>query len=138
MTFDQHEAELFLAEPHVGVFAVGTSSGPPAAVPLWYAYAPGGDVSMLMAASTRKAKLLKTRREATLVVQTVTPRVRFVSVELELTEVREPTDEDVRAIAEGYLSGPDLEAYLNFAKTNLREDRYQFRTTRWRFGDFTM
>lgn len=137
MTFDQHEAELFLAEPHVGVFAVGTPSGPPAAVPLWYAYAPGGEVSMLMAASTRKAKLLSTRRQATLVVQTVTPRVRFVSVELELTDVREPTDEDVRAIAEGYLSGADLEAYLEFAKTNLREDRYQFRTTRWRFGDFT-
>lgn len=138
MTFDRHEAELFLAEPHVGVFAVGTPSGPPAAVPLWYAYAPGGDVWMLVAPTTRKAKLLSVSRQATLVAQTVAPRTRFVSVELELTDVRPQTAADVRAMASRYLSGPALEGYVEFAAANLRENRYQFRTTRWRFNDFTM
>lgn len=138
MTFDQHEAEQFLAEPHVGVLAVEAPGGPPAAVPLWYAYARGGEIWMLMGPSTRKAKLLDVSRRATLVAQTVTPRTRFVSVDLELIGARPATDPDMRAMAERYLSGSALDAYLRFAAANLREDRYRFATTRWRFGDFSM
>lgn len=138
MTFDQHEAEMFLAEPHVGVLAVETPNGPPAAVPLWYAYTPGDEVLLLTPPTSRKAKLLAASRRATLVAQTVTPRTRYVSVELQLADVRPPTDEDVRALAARYLSGPALEGYLQFARTNLREDCYRFTTTRWRFDDLTI
>lgn len=138
MTFDQHEAELFLAEPHVGVFAVETPDGPPAAVPLWYAYTPGSDLSIMTSASTRKAKLLATSRRATLVAQTVATRTRYVSIELALLDTHPATVEEARAIAGRYLPESALEDFLRFATETLREDLYRFAITRWRFGDFTI
>lgn len=72
-------------------------------------------------------------------VQAHAPRLRFVSVELELTDHRPATDEDVRAMASRYIeAGPALEGYLEFAKANLAEDLHTFRTTRWRFADLTV
>lgn len=138
MTFDQHEAEQFLSEPHVGVFAVEAISGPPAAVPLWYSYAPGAEVLLITAPESRKARLLHRSGRATLVVQTVQPRTRYVSVELELLRSQPATDADVRAMASRYVPAEALEGYLEFAAANLREDLYRFNPTKWRFADFTV
>jgi hypothetical protein len=144
-TFDHAAAGAFLAQPHVGVLAVTAPQGPPAAVPLWYGYegageddGPGVDeLWILTPPESRKARLLEIERHATLVVQTVSPRTRFVSVELRLTGSRPGTQEDARALATRYLAGAALEGYLQFAATQLEEHRYTFRTTRWRFADLT-
>lgn len=131
------EALNFLQEPHVGVFAVATD-GAPAAVPLWYCCAPdGAQVWIHTPRGSRKARWLERGRPATLVVQTVTPRVRFVSVELELVGHRPAEAADARELAGRYLSGEALEGYLQFAEEHLTEDRYTFRTTRWRSADLT-
>lgn len=135
-TFDEPAAQAFLAEPHVGVLAVAGPGGPPAAVPLWYVYA-NNEVWILTPPGSRKAPLLEAEQQATLVVDTVTPRTRFVSVDLELTGSREATDADVRELASRYLTGDALETYLLFAAAHLQERRYTFRPTRWRFADMT-
>lgn len=127
----------FLQEAHVGVLAVATD-GAPAAVPLWFSCAPdGAQIWIHTPRDSRKARWLERGRPATLVVQTVTPRVRFVSVELELLGHRPAEAADVRELASRYLSGEALEGYLQFAEEHLTEDRYTFRTTRWRSADLT-
>lgn len=132
------EALNFLREPHVGVLAVATD-GAPAAVPLWYGCAPdGAQVWIHTPRDSRKARWLERGRPATLVVQTVTPRVRFVSVELELLGHRPADAADARELASRYLTGDALEGYLQFAAANMVEDRYTFRTTRWRSADLTI
>jgi hypothetical protein len=52
-------AEGFLAEPQVAVFAVAAPSGPPAAVPLWYCFAPGGPVWIVTPDISRKTQLVR-------------------------------------------------------------------------------
>lgn len=136
---DKAAAIEFLREPHVGVLAVATH-GAPAAVPLWHSCsADGSEVRILSDPGTRKVRWLRRGSLATLVVQTQAPRLRFVSVELELIDHRSATEEDVRAMASRCIEdGPALEGYLEFARANLAEDLHTFRTTRWRFADLTV
>ncbi|WP_151524278.1 pyridoxamine 5'-phosphate oxidase family protein [Serinicoccus kebangsaanensis] len=138
-TFDEEAARAFLAEPHVGVLAVSADGGPPAATPLWYAVEPDGAVWLVTSATTRKARLLAASGAATLVVHTVSPRTRFVSVDLELTDRAPATAKESRAIAARYLSGEALEGYLAFAAESLGpEERLTFTPTRYRYADLTM
>lgn len=138
MEFDSRAAAEFLAEPHVGVLAVASTSGPPAAVPIWYSYTVGGRVWIITSGKSRKARLLAGTGCATLVVDEVTPRTRYVSVECELVDTRPATAEDQRELAALHLSGAHLEEYLADVAANLHEEqRMTLRTTRWRFADLT-
>lgn len=138
-TPDLSAAIELLREPHVGVLAVATD-GAPAAVPLWFDCArDGSEIWLHTGPATRKARWLERGRPATLVVHTETPRMRFASLDLELTGRRPATSEDVRAMAGRYLGGDALDDYLEFAQAHLPdEDRYTFRPTRWRFADLTV
>jgi uncharacterized protein len=52
------ERQEFLAKNHVAVLSVATTDGrPPASVPIWYGYRPGGNIQINTGASARKAKL---------------------------------------------------------------------------------
>ena len=43
--FTESERQEFLAAVHVGVLSVAATDGrPPASVPIWYGYAPGGNI----------------------------------------------------------------------------------------------
>jgi hypothetical protein len=137
-TFDQTAAETFLAEPLIGTFAVAAPEGPPAAVPAWYAYTPRGEVQVITEASSRKARLLADTSCATLVVDAVEPRVRFVSVDLEVVDTRPATAGDRRALASRYLPEGALEGYLAFAEAQLLDEVIvTLRPTRWRYADLT-
>jgi hypothetical protein len=138
MEFDERAAAEFLAEPHVGIFAVASRSGPPAAVPLWYSYAVGGQLWIVTEAQSRKMRLLARTGCATLVVDEVAPRTRYVSVDCALIDVRPATAADRRELASRYLSGSALEEYLVFAAANIPdEQRVTLEPTRWRFADLT-
>jgi nitroimidazol reductase NimA-like FMN-containing flavoprotein (pyridoxamine 5'-phosphate oxidase superfamily) len=51
--------EEFLAEVRVGVLAVAGEDGAgPLAVPIWYAYEPGGAVSLTTSPGSRKARAI--------------------------------------------------------------------------------
>lgn len=139
MVFDERAAAEFLAEPHVGVFAVASGSGPPAAVPLWYSYTVGGHVWIVTEAESRKMRLLARTGCATLVVDEVAPRTRYVSVDCALVGSRPATAQDRRELASRYLSGHALEKYLAFEAANIPdEQRVTLQTTRWRFADLSL
>ena len=48
------EGEQFLADLHVGVIAVERPDRAPLAVPIWYHYEPGGELSILTSEGTLK------------------------------------------------------------------------------------
>ncbi|GAA2792588.1 hypothetical protein GCM10010533_33450 [Mycolicibacterium pallens] len=65
----ESERQEFLAAKHVAVISVAATDGrPPASVPIWYDYTPGGNIRITTGASRRKARLIKQNGALTLVV----------------------------------------------------------------------
>jgi len=100
-------AEEFLAEPHIAVLAVEADAGrPPLTVPVWYHYAPGGEVTFFTGTqgrTARKSRLLERAGRFSLNVQRAEMPYRYVTVECTLTGVeRAPTVERVHAITSRY------------------------------------
>jgi len=109
----REEREAFLAETHVGVVAIAEEGRAPLAVPVWYAYEPGGEIRFVTGPSSRKGRLLKQAARASLCVQTETAPYKYVSVEgpASVGPVKD-FERDVRQVAHRYL-GHDLgEMYL--------------------------
>jgi uncharacterized protein len=58
--FTESERQEFLAGVHVGVVSVAATDGrPPASVPIWYGYTPGGSILINTGASSRKTRLVE-------------------------------------------------------------------------------
>jgi PPOX class probable F420-dependent enzyme len=76
------EREQFLAGLHVGVLSVvaGDERGP-LAVPVWYHYQIGGQVSVITGRNSRKGRALRESGRMTLCAQDESPPYRYVSVE---------------------------------------------------------
>jgi hypothetical protein len=131
------DRELFLAEPHIAALSV--SAGPdrgPLTVPIWYQYEPGGEAWVLTEAASRKAPLIEAAGRFTLMVERVTPTVRYVSVEGPVTRVVPGTDELLLEITERYLLPEKVPAYLAFAKAELGEQvAIYLRPQRWASAD---
>ena len=103
--FTEAEREAFLAGKHVGVLSVAATDGrPPASVPIWYDYTPGGNIRINTGASRRKARLIEQAAAVTLVVQREELTYQYVVVEGTVVDVTKPSPDDVReAIAVRYL-----------------------------------
>jgi PPOX class probable F420-dependent enzyme len=103
--FSDEERQNFLADKHVGVLSVEAADGrPPASVPIWYGYAPGGDILINTGAKSRKARLIQQAGSVTLVVQREEPPYQYVVVEGTVVDVANPAPLEVRnAIAIRYL-----------------------------------
>lgn len=130
--------QLFLAEPHVATIAI---DGPraPLAVPIWYDYSPGGDLWIATGADSLKARRLRAAGGCTLVVDTVTPRTRYVSVECELQSEGAPSLANTRDLAERYLPDAQVAGFVEYAEKNLAtEARFVLRPVKWRSADLTM
>jgi uncharacterized protein len=99
------ERERFITQKHVGVLSVAAGDGrPPASVPIWYDYTPGGNIRINTGASRRKAKLIERAGVVTLVVQREEPPYQYVVVEGTVVDTTTPTPLEVReAIAIRYL-----------------------------------
>ncbi len=100
------EREQFLAGLHVGVLSVAAGDGRgPLAVPVWYDYRPGGQVSVITGRSSRKGRAIRAAGRMTLCAQDEAPPYRYVTVEGPV--VIEELDLDERlAMARRYL-GPE-------------------------------
>ncbi len=110
MTKAQREA--FLAEPRIAVVSISEAGRGPLAVPVWYAYEPGGDVRIWTGEKTRKAELLRSAGRMSLVVQDPAPPYRYVSIEGPVTIEPVQYERDVRPLAYRYF-GPEMgERYL--------------------------
>jgi nitroimidazol reductase NimA-like FMN-containing flavoprotein (pyridoxamine 5'-phosphate oxidase superfamily) len=108
VTMSVEEREAFLADLHVGVVSVSQPGRGPLTVPVWYGYTPGGMVSVITGASSRKAKLIAEAGRFSLCAQSELPPYKYVTVEGPVTSTEVPVDPDERrAEAQRYL-GPEF------------------------------
>ena len=137
-SFSETEREDFLAALHVGVLSVVASDGrPPASVPIWYDYTPGGDIRINTGASSRKARLVEQAGAVTLVVQREEPPYQYVVVEGTVVDTTKPTPLDVReAIAIRYLGEEGGRAFVQSLEGQ-ESVLFTIRPDRWLTADFS-
>jgi PPOX class probable F420-dependent enzyme len=133
------ERERFLSEKHVGVLSVAASDGrPPASVPIWYDYTPGGNIRINTGASRRKTKLIERTRVVTLVVQREELPYQYVAVEGTVVDTTTPTPLEVReAIATRYL-GEDGGREFVRRMGDYDSVLFTIRPDRWFTADFSV
>jgi PPOX class probable F420-dependent enzyme len=133
------ERQAFLADTHVAILAVAAPGRGPLAVPVWYAYEPGGDVRIVTARSSEKAALLRAAGRASLCAQTETPPYLYVSVEGPVEFGDPDFERDVRATAYRYLGQQMGEMYLAATaddRARGNEVLVRLRPERWRSVDY--
>lgn len=113
LSMTRTEREEFLAGLHVGVISIAEDGRGPLAIPIWYAYSPGGEVRIVTGADSRKLELLRRAGRFTLCAQDETPPYRYVTVEGPVVAIEPASiEEDERPLAHRYL-GPELgDAYV--------------------------
>jgi nitroimidazol reductase NimA-like FMN-containing flavoprotein (pyridoxamine 5'-phosphate oxidase superfamily) len=136
MALSVEEREAFLSEPLTATLGVlaGEERGP-LLVPLWYGYEPGGMPWILTGRHSRKAALIAEAGRFSLLVQRLTPTVRYVSVEGPVAESAAATPEHVREMAARYLSGVALEQYLASPTAVEESVVLRMRPERWTSSD---
>jgi nitroimidazol reductase NimA-like FMN-containing flavoprotein (pyridoxamine 5'-phosphate oxidase superfamily) len=140
----EQERQEFLAEPHVGVVSVASDDDrPPLAVPVWYGYRPGGNITFFTGTQGRKARKTRLIRRAgvlSLSVQREEFPYRYVTVEgTVVREDRPPSAEQMLTVARRYL--PE-EAARGFVEAELGSPGpelvlFTVRPDRWLTADFT-
>jgi hypothetical protein len=75
------EREEFLAGVHIGIVSIPRQDKGPLAVPIWYDYEPGGEVTMITNKSSIKGRLLDSAERISLCAQTETAPYSYVSIE---------------------------------------------------------
>ncbi|MEU5525009.1 pyridoxamine 5'-phosphate oxidase family protein [Streptomyces sp. NPDC093250] len=137
MALTREEREAFLAEPHVAAFAVDAEDGrAPLTVPIWYQYAPGGDVWIMTGLHSRKYRLISAAGRFSLLVDRLEPTTRYVSVEGPVIDTSPATIELLREISARYLPADKVEEYVDFAWKNHGEQVVvRMRPERWLSSD---
>jgi hypothetical protein len=132
------DRESFLAEPHIAALSVSAGQGRgPLTLPIWYQYTPGGEAWVLTEAKSRKAQLIQAAGRFTLMVDRLMPTTRYVSVEGPVTRTVPGTDELLLEITARYLPPDKVQAYIEFANTELGEQvAIYLRPQRWLTADF--
>jgi nitroimidazol reductase NimA-like FMN-containing flavoprotein (pyridoxamine 5'-phosphate oxidase superfamily) len=104
ISMTRSEREAFLAEVHVGVLSVQQDRRGPLTVPVWYTYEPGGTVTVITGAESRKGALITANGRFSLCAQDEAPPYKYVSVEGPVVEREQPVaPAERRAIARRYL-----------------------------------
>ncbi len=112
LTMTRAAAEAFLAEPRVAVLSVTEPGRGPLASPLWYRYAPGGDIAFVTPRSSRKGRLIALRTRLSLCVQQETRPYKYVSVEGPVARIDVADwQADLMGIAIRYLGEDEGRAY---------------------------
>lgn len=136
--FTETERQQFLADKHIAVLSVAATDGrPPASVPIWYDYTPGGNILVNTGAGRRKAKLIEQAGAVTLVVQREELPYQYVVVEGTVIDAATPSPLPQReAIAIRYLGeegGRAFAANMDGASSVL----FTIRPDRWLTADFS-
>ncbi|OBG34888.1 pyridoxamine 5'-phosphate oxidase family protein [Mycolicibacter heraklionensis] len=136
--FAETERQQFLADKHIAVLSVAATDGrPPASVPIWYDYTPGGDILVNTGAGRRKAKLIEQAGAVTLVVQREELPYQYVIVEGTVVNAATPAPLQQReAIAVRYLGqegGRAFAANMDGASSVL----FTIRPDRWLTADYS-
>jgi uncharacterized protein len=136
--FSETERQEFLADLHVAVLSVAATNGrPPASVPIWYDYTPGGNIRVNTGAGSRKAKLIEQAGVVTLVVQREEPPYQYVVVEGTVVDTVTPAPLDVReTIAIRYLGEEGGRGFVSSMKDSPGV-LFTIRPDRWLTADFS-
>jgi nitroimidazol reductase NimA-like FMN-containing flavoprotein (pyridoxamine 5'-phosphate oxidase superfamily) len=137
------QREEFLAGPHVGVLSVAGEAGrPPISVPTFYAYEPGGEITMFTGTQRRKPQRIDQIRNTgivTLVAQREEMPPAYVTVEAELVEIGKPTHDQMLTIARRYMPEEHAEAFVRGELDDPDNTvvLFTFRPSRWFTSDTT-
>jgi PPOX class probable F420-dependent enzyme len=136
--FSETQRQEFLAGKHVAVLSVAATDGrPPASVPMWYGYTPGGNIVVNTGVTARKTKLIEQAGVVTLVVQREEPPYQYVVVEGTVVDTTTPAPLDVReAIAKRYLGEEGGRAFVEAMKDQ-PGIVFTIRPDRWITADFS-
>ena len=137
MALTRAQREQFLAEPHIAALAIDAGEGrAPLTVPIWYQYAPGGDLWIMTGDGSRKHRLIAAAGRFSLLVERVEPTIRYVSVEGPVLDTRPGTLEDLREISARYLPAGKVDGYVDFAwKNHGAQVVVRMRPERWLTSD---
>ena len=137
----QIERELFLADVRVGILSITDEGRGPMAVPVWYGYTPGGELSVWMSKASRKVALLERAGRFSLCVQTEQTPYRYVSVEGPITSVAQTDlERDARPIARRYLGVEEGDAYVAKMAEAIASGEdlvFRMRPERWLTADYS-
>jgi len=113
LAMTKQERETFLADLHVGIISISEEGRGPLTVPIWYSYEPGGELRVVTAKTSRKARLLQHAERFSVCVQTETLPYKYVSVEGPVIAI-EPADveRDRRPLARRYLGAQRGDRYI--------------------------
>ena len=136
--FTEAERQKFLAGKHVAVLSVTAADGrPPASVPIWYDYTPGGNIRINTGAARRKAKLIERAGAVTLVVQREELPYQYVVVEGTVVDATAPSPFEVReAIAIRYLGDTGGREFAH-ALDGQQNVLFTIRPDRWFTADYS-
>jgi nitroimidazol reductase NimA-like FMN-containing flavoprotein (pyridoxamine 5'-phosphate oxidase superfamily) len=139
MTVEERQA--FLAQVHVAVVAVAGEDGrAPLAVPVWYDYRPGGEVSLITERDSRKTTLIRRAGRITLCVQGTELPYQYATAEGPITAIEDTVTVEQRwAIASRYLGPEGADAYIAHVTTGATERmvRILMRPEHWLTRDYT-
>ena len=134
------ERDAFLAEPHVGILSISQKGRGPMAVPVWYDYAPGGEVWFLTQTSSRKGKLLFAGKRISLCAQRDSSPYAYVTVEGPISTIEPYTlEDDLLPMASRYLGAEGGAAYVEGARESHAKGssvKVSFRPERWLTVDY--
>jgi hypothetical protein len=139
------QRERFLADLHVGIISIAEDGRGPLTVPIWYNYTPGGEVYVMTAKASRKARLLRRGDRISLCVQNEQRPYQYVSVEGPVTSI-EPVDleRDARPLYHRYLGieagdarVAEIAADISHTITSGNEIVVRMRPEHWLSGDYT-
>jgi len=135
----KEEREAFLAEPHVGVLSVAAEPGrAPLTTPIWYRYAPGGDVLVMTSPGSRKTRLIEAAGRFALCVQQQDGVYKYVSVEGPVVKTWPMTKAERHEVAARYLPPGVSEAYTDATDgTHGSNIAIVMRPERWNTSDFS-
>lgn len=131
----QDEKEAYLSEVRIGVLAINDAGSGPSTAPLWYDYRPGGEIFMIVAADSRKGKLLAVGQRVSLVVQSEALPYSYVSVEGPVTSVSPVTFDELLSMAYRYLGEKQGRQYAQAAGIE-KEIGVRVRPERWLAVDY--
>jgi uncharacterized protein len=136
--FSETQREEFLAGKHVAVLSVAATDGrPPAGVPIWYSYTPGGNILVNTGLKSRKTKLIELAGVVSLVVQREDPPYQYVVVEGTVVDTTTPAPLDVREdIAIRYLGEEGGRAFVQ-GMADQPGILFTIRPDRWITADFS-
>lgn len=137
--FTESERQQFLADKHIAVLSVAAADGrPPASVPIWYDYTPGGNIRVNTGAGNRKAKLIEETGAVTLVVQREELPYQYVAVEGTVIETTTPAPLEAReAIAIRYLGEDGGRRFAQEMEDGTASVLFTIRPDRWLTADFS-